>query len=81
MNISNPYIHRLISLERKWVILSNVKRFATSIWMQIPFPHVMNFYYPNAFSFIFLTQAFPFDLISAMWDNGLAEKMSYFLEF
>ena len=49
MNISNPYIHRLISLERKWVILSSVKRFATSIWMQIPFPHVINFYYPNAF--------------------------------
>ena len=28
-----------------------------------------------------LGQAFPFDLISAMQDNGLDEKMSIFLEF
>ena len=28
-----------------------------------------------------LGQAFPFDLISAMQDNGLAKKMSFFLEF
>ena len=28
-----------------------------------------------------LKQAFPFDLISAMRDNGLAEKMSFSLSF
>ena len=28
-----------------------------------------------------LAQAFPFDLISAMLDNGLAEKMSFYLKF
>ena len=28
-----------------------------------------------------LCQAFPFDMISAMQDNGLAENMSFYLEF
>ena len=36
---------------------------------------------PATYSQTHLAQAFPFDLISAMRDNGLAEKMSFFLEF